>query len=259
MPKKRNKPYIPSKKVNPVALSEKINRNSENIERIKLVYDMRYKALQDFVILLTNFASHDIKNAIHNMDGVVSTLDQTDVTAEDINNLKSCLDNIRSSLDDFTTLGLQKEKDHFELLRLMTSLEMLHRPNFNKEGIKYSVEYVNVDKDLNIHQVFQYILQLLNNLIINSTKALEKSSKKIIKVVITKHDESTLQVRICDTGEGIKAEHKDNIFKPYFTTTGGSGVGLTHVGYVLKEIEGTIKLIESTEDFVTIFEIRFPL
>ena len=259
MAKKREKRYIPNKAYNPIVLSSRIKQQSENIEKIKLVNDMKYRALEDFVILLTNFASHDIKNAIHNMDGVVSTLDQNNVKMEDLNNLKSCLDNIRTSLDDFTTLSLQKEKDHFELLRLMTSLEMLHRPIFKKQGIRYSVEYENISKTLIIHQVFQYILQLLNNLIINATKALENAPKKEIKIFLRKYDENTLQIRITDTGEGIKPEHKEDIFKPYFTTTKGSGVGLTHVVYVLKEIEGTIKLVNAPEDFVTMFEVKFPL
>jgi hypothetical protein len=93
--KKKNKKYIPSPKFNPLTLSKKIEENKALIEQNRVVNEHKYRALEDFVGLLINFASHDIKNAVHSMDGMISTIDIKNLTQSDIDGLKLSMDNIR--------------------------------------------------------------------------------------------------------------------------------------------------------------------
>lgn len=68
-------------------------------------------------------------------------------------------------------------------------------------------------------------------------------------------------VRITDTGTGIRREHLDKIFDPYFTTkeTGkGTGLGLAIAYGVVRQHQGRIT-VDSTEGKGTAFTVYFPL
>ena len=106
MKKGKRIPSRKNKEQTLIVLDKKIEKLKFEIKENKQKSEQEYRALQDFVRLLTNFASHDIKNSIHNMDGLLSTLDAKSITDEDIDVLKSCLDNIRNSLTEFKILSL---------------------------------------------------------------------------------------------------------------------------------------------------------
>ncbi|WP_297869434.1 HAMP domain-containing sensor histidine kinase [uncultured Flavobacterium sp.] len=254
IPKKGNKEsrlIILSKKTH--ELEQKIIKNEE----LSL---QKYRALQDFVRLLTNFASHDIKNAIHNLDGLIANVKVNSITSEEIIALNSCVENIRNSLDEFKLLSSDIDKNEFKLVELMTSLSSLHRPLFKKHNIKFIIDY-NVDKNTVIRQTFHHILQILNNMIINSFEFLENKNENEIKIIINSIDENSLEILILDTGKGIDSKIKSRIFDPYFTTKEkGSGVGLAHVKHTLSKIGGVITLEESNFcNFSTIFKINLPI
>jgi len=223
-----------------------------------LIHDHTLNAVQSFIHLLTNFVGHDLKNEIHNVDGIISNLTPTDVSEKEIETLKSCIDHMRLTLEDFNIISDEKEADEFNLGRLMSSLEMLHRNNFKREKINFQINYENASKEIVIKQHFRKILQLFNNLIINSIKALKCGVNKQIFIKINANDER-ITLYICDNGCGILKENREKIFTPYFTTTGGSGIGLTHVKHVLDEIGGEISLVESNDSYNTIFELIIPL
>lgn len=256
IPKKGNK------EAKLILFSKKIERLEQKIEKNQQVNKQKYRALQDFVRLLTSFASHDIKNAVHNMDGLLATIEIDNLEKKDLETLKSCVDNIRNSLEEFKVLSTDTEKGSFKLLELITSLQSLHRPLFKKENVAFSVDYINVDKQVIINQPFHQTLQVFNNLLINAFEFLGKNGNKEIKIIISKiDDKNKLSILICDTGIGIKPENKDKIFTPYFTTKKeGSGVGLAHVKFALEEMKGSIELLsEKSENYSTIFLVNLPV
>ena len=72
--------YINQKFLTPAQLNIKIDRLNKTIEKNNLANLVKYNALENFTVLLTAFAGHDIKNALLNMEGVVELLN--------INNIK---------------------------------------------------------------------------------------------------------------------------------------------------------------------------
>ncbi len=71
-------------------------------------------------------------------------------------------------------------------------------------------------------------------------------------------DEALLVTTISDNGPGIKPEHCDKIFAPFFTTkSGGSGLGLAVAWKLIKAHGGEIVLGENSEDGAT-FHILLP-
>jgi len=240
------------------ARDKEVERMKSALDRALLIEKHTLSAVQNFINLLTNFVGHDLKNEIHNLDGIISTLDLNDISSNDIETLKSCLDHMRLTIDDFNVITNEREKDEFPLGRLMSSIDLLHRNNFKKDKIIFTVNYGNTNKDVIIKQHFRKILQLFNNLIINSYKALKIADKKEILITINEMDNSNLEFSINDTGCGISEEIKEKIFEPYFTTTNGSGIGLTHVIHTLSDIKGSIELVEPLTNYTTSFKMIIP-
>jgi signal transduction histidine kinase len=77
----------------------------------------------------------------------------------------------------------------------------------------------------------------------------------------TRDVDDSVEVRVRDNGTGIRPEHRDKLFQPFFTTkpTGeGTGLGLS-ISYdiVTQEHGGTITVDSTVNDF-TEFTIRLP-
>jgi signal transduction histidine kinase len=254
--KRKTKVYNPNLRANPEVLRKKIETLSEKINKIKSQREMMYSALEKHVEYLANFTSHDVKNAIQNMDSIVSSLDLNKFTQEDIDTIKTCLNSIRQSLNNFASLVPNSAKKEFKLNELFKAAELINRSELKKRRISYEV---NIDRNEEriISQPFHNILQILNNLILNSIKALESihdSPRIYIECCIVKE---MLTIIVCDNGCGIEFINRDKIFDMYFTTTNGSGIGLYHAKYSLEKMNGTICLLDSFSNFKT--SIKIPI
>jgi len=256
-PKRKNKEYIPDKKHNPAILGKKIELLNLKIEKNNTLNELREKALYNHIKLMTNFASHDLKNAIHNIDGYISTLDLDSVQESDIVAIKALIEGMRKSLKDFTFLAPDQTKNMFTLFDYCNSIELLNRGILNENNITFQLKY---DKDNNtfINQSLHNIIQITNNLIINSVKALENQQDKIIILIVELKDKF-LNITFKDNGCGISTKIVDKIFSLHFSTTGGSGIGLAHAKYIIDDIpEAEIK-VSINDSTYTIFNIKIPI
>jgi signal transduction histidine kinase len=69
-----------------------------------------------------------------------------------------------------------------------------------------------------------------------------------------------VEVRITDTGSGIRKEDLENIFDPFFTTKSpdkGTGLGLSISLKIVESLGGEIR-VESEVGKGTTFELYFP-
>ena len=260
---KKKGQYIPASRHNPEYFRREIEKSKKKIEKLRVAFDHKYQALENFLTLLVNFASHDIKNSVHNLDGMISTLPMAkSVTNEDISDMKLCVDSIRETLDKFGEFSIKKDEIGFTIGTLFSSLELLHRSQLRLNKIAFEVEYLGLSKNLIVKHDFHTILSMLNNMIINSLTALKDSEVKKFKMSFVGIDDEKLLINISDSGCGISDEIKPKIFEPYFSTKEkGTGVGLTHVKYVAENIcNGHVKILEDKiEGYNTNFEIQITI
>lgn len=96
------------------------------------------------------------------------------------------------------------------------------------------------------------------NLLQNSLYWLETvSSERKIEVLVERTD-NELSVIFSDNGPGIKEEHQQIIFDPYFSTRpDGIGLGLTIVGELVTEYDGDFTLIDNGPLDGASFKITF--
>ncbi|WP_457571798.1 ATP-binding protein [Desulfovulcanus sp.] len=102
--------------------------------------------------------------------------------------------------------------------------------------------------------------QVFMNLFMNARQAIGKNGK-ITVVTEYNSDIGEVQIRVIDTGCGIKPHNLSKIFDPFFTTksTGeGTGLGLSVSYGIVKEHGGEI-LVESEEGKGSIFIVCLPV
>lgn len=103
--------------------------------------------------------------------------------------------------------------------------------------------------------------QVLLNLMLNAGQALEQSPKKLITVSTRAAEQGFAEICVADTGPGLAAEVKDNLFKPFFTTKRrgqGTGLGLSVSRTIVEAHRGQIRAEGAPGQGAT-FIIRLPL
>jgi PAS domain S-box-containing protein len=100
---------------------------------------------------------------------------------------------------------------------------------------------------------------VLRNIIVNAVEAMADRGGEV-RVTSTLSGEF-LVISIGDSGGGIKKEHRELIFEPFFSTKSeveGAGLGLSVAYGTMKSLGGTITFA-SEQGKGTVFEIHFPL
>jgi signal transduction histidine kinase len=151
------------------------------------------------------------------------------------------------------------EFEDLEMNQLIKEILNSNEVTFETEGIETVVE---VKDKFVIHCNKQFFIDILQNLIANSVKALKNKPYKIIKC--TAYIESDkFVIFFSDNGCGIPVDKRDRVMELYYTTTadeGGAGLGLYIAKTRIESLKGAISIIESEfGDFGTTFKIEFPL
>lgn len=255
---RKKKKYIPDNKFNPAALSRKLDMHGETIEKLGKTIEAISSSHDNHISHLGNFARHDIKNAILSMDSILTVTTLDEINNESIESLKTYLNVIKDTMENFAKLIPYSSEGAFKLESLLVAIELLSRADMQKHSIQFELDFPRVT-EVNLNFPFQAILQMVNNLIINSIKSLEECEEKKIKLM-AKLEHDKVSIKLSDSGHEIEAKNMDKIFKYGFTTTGGSGIGLYHAKYLCDQFNGGIELENAPEiGFTKTFCITLPV
>ena len=98
--------------------------------------------------------------------------------------------------------------------------------------------------------------QMLLNLVKNGLEALNGDGGRV--TVSAEPREDGVEIAVADSGPGLSAEQRANLFVPGFTTkTHGSGLGLTIVERIVSDHDGSI-LVDPAAGRGTTFRVRLP-
>lgn len=107
---------------------------------------------------------------------------------------------------------------------------------------------------------FRQIQQVLLNLIINASEAIENGGVLSISAMLSEKN-GFLEIAISDTGCGISEQDQKNIFEPFFTTKEegkGVGLGLSVVYGIITNHNGSIE-VESEVGKGSTFKVLLPV
>ncbi len=94
---------------------------------------------------------------------------------------------------------------------------------------------------------YEQMMQVFTNLARNAVEAMPDGGKLSFSI---NGNDKNIEIKIKDTGIGIKEENKDKLFTPFFTTKEigkGTGLGLPLVYGIIKMHNGKIKAISNAE------------
>lgn len=139
---------------------------------------------------------------------------------------------------------------------ILDSMTLLCNKNFAQHNITIHRNYAPLLPD--ILGVADQLKQVVLNLFNNSTQAMGSAGGSI---AITTHQVGDMvQIDVKDSGRGIKTEHRNAIFQPFFSTKDeveGTGLGLAVIYGIIKRHNGRIDVV-SREGRGTTMSIRLP-
>ena len=222
-------------------------RLKENAED-KIQYDKDNKEL------ISNI-SHDLKTPITAikgyvegiLDGVASSPEKLDKYIRTIYNKSNDMDRLIDELTFYSKIDTNKIPYTFSKINVAQYFrDCVEEVGLDMEARGIELGYFNyVDEDVVIIADAEQMKRVINNIISNSVKYLDKK-KGIINIRI-KEVGDFIQVEIEDNGKGIAAKDLPNIFDRFYRTDssrnsaqGGSGIGLSIVRKIVEDHGGRI-------------------
>jgi signal transduction histidine kinase len=188
-------------------------------ERFRIEKEREINRLKEISALSTGFA-HEFRNSLHTLSLLANDLDKANQTIilDETTRMRSIMDSLRLL---GTTEVKQEEIKIAELVNESVSL-LNHAIRENAASIKS-----NVDPELGSRGNRSLLVTAFANVIKNS---LEAGAKNIEIEATTKGKQ--IQIACTDDGKGIDTVTLSEIFDPFFSRKGQSGIGL----YLTKRI-----------------------
>ena len=202
--------------------------------------------------------AHEIRNPLASIDGAAEVMEAADrpeeVRAETMGIVrKECarLNRLLTNLLDFAR-PRHPEWREVNVLGVLDSVIELVKHSAGK-GIVF--KRTATDRLPPLLGDEEQIAQVILNLTINAAQAMPQGGE--IELAARALDEGVL-INVKDEGVGIPPEHLEQVFDPFFTTKDtGTGLGLSVVHQIVRQLGGTISVTRNEERGMT-FSLFFP-
>lgn len=104
------------------------------------------------------------------------------------------------------------------------------------------VEFIQTEPGISLMADSSLVEQLLINLITNAINAVKGKTDPKITVTASEKNKNKIILKVNDTGVGIPSQNLDKIFIPFFSTTNGSGIGLSLCKQIMLVHNGSIRI-----------------
>ncbi len=192
-----------------------------------------------------------------NCDFLFETAYQLSTLTRSTENITTAVERASKVIFALKTFARYDQKGEKTVANLQEGLETVLTLYHNqiKQGIELIKEYADLPPMLCYPDELN---QVWTNLLHNALQAMDH--KGTLKVAISQQENYAI-VAITDSGQGIPADIKEQIFTPFFTTKAageGSGLGLDIVKKIIEKHEGKIE-VDSEVGFGTTFSIWLPM
>lgn len=178
--------------------------------------------------------AHETKNPLNIIRGLAQVISkQTEMPAEIRQKARGIVDEtdrVTAQLNEFINYSRPREVRRSSVALHSAVSEVVRALTYDIEekGIRLQV----ADDLPRIEADEQLLRQALFNLLLNAIQAVEPNGQ--IQVAASKPAADAAVLEIRDNGPGVPPEHREQIFKPYFTTTQkGTGLGLAVVQQIV--------------------------
>ncbi len=204
--------------------------------------------------LISNI-SHDLKTPITSikgyveglLDGVANTPEKQRKYLQTILNKSNDMNNLINELTLYSKIDSNRIPYNFQKINLADYFaDCVEEIGMDMEARGIKLNYDNlVSPDTMIIADPEQLKRVINNIISNSVKYMDKSHQTIDIRILDEQD--SVRIEIEDNGKGIAARDLPNIFDRFFRTDssrnsaqGGSGIGLSIVRKIIEDHGGYI-------------------
>lgn len=193
--------------------------------------------------------AHEINNPINTILNCAQLIQDGDEDPRLVEDIKHESMRIAGIVRDLLDFARDRREQHSptHLQEVVRRTLSLVQRRIEKHGIQLETD---VPGDLpQVKARSQQLQQVLLNLLLNARDALAEDPREHEKRIILRVDQtqrdgvSVLRVRVRDNGPGIRPEHRDRIFQPFFTTKrerGGNGLGLAVSLGIMRDHHGSL-------------------
>lgn len=207
--------------------------------------------------------AHEIRNPLGAIKGAAQFLDPSG-DRPDSKFLQVIIEEV-DRLNRVVTQFLDYSKPAATDMKVIDLSELVQRtvekaiPSFELSQLNLS--FVPCEQPALVHAAPEQIQQVILNLIQNSAKALEHREDGRIAVTVQvdpPHSGGDVTVTVDDNGPGIKKEHLEKLFIPFFTTSPkGTGLGLSISQKIIEAHRGRIE-VATEEGCFSRFTVTLP-
>ncbi len=178
--------------------------------------------------------AHETKNPLNIIRGLAQMISKQDDAPPPIREKSRGIvdeaDRVTAQLNEFINYSRPREVRRGPVALDTVAAEVTRALGYDLEEKSL---HLHLQSDLpRIEADEQLLRQALFNLLLNATQALGRGGE--ICVAVVPGGERTLTLEIRDNGPGVAPEHRQEIFKPYFTThQKGTGLGLAIVQQIV--------------------------
>ena len=210
--------------------------------------------------------SHELKTPIFNMQGYVLTLLDGGLDDPSINRLylercEKSINRMINIVEDLESIS-RLESGELQLVYETFNLVALVRESFEIQEMQASSREISLTLEVErdfvpmVRADRKRIMEVVNNLLINSIKYGKRKGKTVVSFVNT---EDKIIVQIADNGMGIAEKDQTRIFERFYRTDksrsrdqGGTGLGLSIVKHIIMAHNQNIQ-VQSKPDQGSVF------
>jgi len=219
---------------------------------------------------------HEIKWQIKTLDSIIEEIDSISFN-ENVSILRQKMANIKSELRKWS-VRVKKQRQLFEYFRDAENLtsknrysakvvieDIINQVQILARGVKFDtsqIDYLLLPKASLVEWT-----SIFQNVFLNAFNATADSDKKLISIK-TIIEEKNRTILVQDTGCGVDLKTSEELFRPFVRKLetsperrgleyGGSGLGLTIVRLVARNIGCHVRFVEPKEGFNTAFSLTW--
>ena len=222
--------------------------------KLKLANEEKLEADRQNRELISNI-SHDLKTPITAvkgyvegiMDGVADTPEKMDRYIRTIYNKANEMDRLINELTFYSKINTNRIPYNFNKVNVRDYFEdAAEEIEYDLTAKNVEFEYQNaVAPEVLVIADVEQMRRVINNIVGNSVKYMDKEEKKISLHIRDAGDE--IEVSITDNGKGIPSKDIGNIFNRFYRADtsrnsgqGGSGIGLSIVKKIMEDHGGRV-------------------
>src|SRR5262245_32680127 len=178
--------------------------------------------------------AHETRNPLNIIRGLAQMISKQSDTAPEVRKKSSEIieeaDRVAAQLGEFINYSRPRE-----VRRAMVAIgsligEVVRALNYDIQDKNIQLQII--DDGLAVEADEQLLRQALFNLLLNAIQAVEQSGE--IHIIVNRQGAAEAALEVRDNGPGVPADHRADIFKPYFTThQNGTGLGLAVVQQIV--------------------------